>query len=172
MGNAESNPVRNMDKRTARREYRDDFAAAIGRYRQRMNSRNIDTNESVDNDTWNSGSIRVCVRRRPIFKDELKNFEFDVVTCLNGKRIVIHDARMHTDMKRQFINHHTFDFDRVFNERSTNDDVYKDTAAPLTDIAVRGGYATCLMYGQTGAPTIIHTLIVKLIDYLQTNRIW
>lgn len=150
MGNAESNPVRNMDKRTARREYRDDFSAAIDRYRRRLISLDVGASESESTNEWDNGSIRVCVRRRPIFKDELKNFEFDVVTCINGNRVVIHDARMHTDMKRQFINHHTFEFDKVFNERSSNDDVYKDTAAPLTDIAVSGGYATCLMYGQTG----------------------
>lgn len=33
MGAAESNPVRNMDKRTARRTHRLDFMAAIERYR-------------------------------------------------------------------------------------------------------------------------------------------
>lgn len=39
MGQNESNPVRNMDKRTARREYRDDFMEAISLYRQK--TRNI-----------------------------------------------------------------------------------------------------------------------------------
>ena len=29
MGNASTNPVRNLDKRTARREYREDFVAGI-----------------------------------------------------------------------------------------------------------------------------------------------
>lgn len=153
MGNAESNPVRNMDKRTARREYRDDFAAAIGRYRRRITARPpIEESNSYEKEaeSWDHGSIRVCVRRRPIFKEEIKGFEFDVVTCIEGKRVVIHDARMHTDMKRQFINHHAFDFDRVFDEKCGNDEVYENTAAPLTAIAVDGGYATCLMYGQTG----------------------
>ena len=149
MGNSESNPVRNMDKRTARREYKDDFAAAIERFRHRTN-RQINDSPGEGDRNWDNGSIRVCVRKRPIFRSELKSFEFDVVTCYSGKRIIIHDARMHTDMKRQFINHHEFEFDRVFDERCNNDEVYADTAAPLIDIAVSGGYATCLMYGQTG----------------------
>ncbi len=35
MGNAESsNPLKNLDKRTARREYREAFSAAIHSYRE------------------------------------------------------------------------------------------------------------------------------------------
>ena len=34
MGAAESNPVRNLDKRTARRQYSKDFSYAVERYRK------------------------------------------------------------------------------------------------------------------------------------------
>ena len=76
--------------------------------------------------------------------------EFDVVTCFNN-RMTIHDARMHNDMIRMYMDHHEFEFDRVFNETATNSLVYKETAEPLVDYALEGGYSTCIVYGQTGS---------------------
>jgi kinesin family protein 2/24 len=50
-----------------------------------------------------------------------------------------------------FIDHHTFGFDRVFDEATDNERVYREAAAPLIKIACEGGFATCFMYGQTGS---------------------
>ena len=66
------------------------------------------------------------------------------------KKVVVHDARMHTDMIRQFMNHNEFEFDRVFDESSDNDTVYASAAKPLVDITLKGGFSTCMVYGQTG----------------------
>ena len=64
----------------------------------------------------------------------------------------MHDARMHSDMLRMFINHHTFAFDAVFGEAASNQAVYQETAAPLVGRAVNDGVtATIMMYGQTGS---------------------
>jgi kinesin family protein 2/24 len=138
-----------MDKRTARREYRVAFSGAISSYRKK-----IDANESnkinEEEQLWDE-NIRVYVRKRPIFKHETDNGEFDVITCCGVKKVVVHDARMHIDMKRQFLNHHEFVFDRVFDEKTNNDKIYSFTASPLVDIAINGGYSTCLVYGQTGS---------------------
>jgi hypothetical protein len=155
MGNSESsNPVRNMDKRTARREYKSDFVRAIASYRQRNAAAIANQNVSIPkrlSDDWCDGSIKVFVRKRPIFKHELDGFEFDVATCTSEDTIVIHDARMHNDMKKQLMNHHEFKFDRVFNESCRNDEVYASTAKSLVKISCDGGYSTCLVYGQTGS---------------------
>lgn len=149
MGQNESNPVRNMDKRTARREYRENFSSGISSYRfRRMGEPETQSSGELD---WNTGNIRVCVRKRPIFQDELSHYEFDVITCVNKQTIVIHDARMHSDMKRMFLKHYEFKFDRIFNEKSSNDEVYLETTASMMQFAVDGGFATCLMYGQTGS---------------------
>ena len=152
MGAAESNPVKNLDKRTARRTYRDAFKGAIERYRSsrkvQAQHAHLAASETVE---WEEGTIRVCVRKRPIFKDEIKGSEFDVLTCMHDKLITVHDARMHADMVRQLMNHHEFLFDRVFDAKAGNDEVYQGTAAPLVKIAAEGGFATCLMYGQTGS---------------------
>lgn len=153
MGNSQnSNPIRNMDKRTARREYRPAFEAAISNYRRE--SASFPSNSSkVTNLLWDQGDIRVCVRKRPFFSNEYDDGEFDVITCLessNPMKVVIHDARMETDMRRQFMNHHEFTFDRVFNENVSNEAVYDSTTATLVKMAsLEGIYATCMVYGQT-----------------------
>ena len=152
MGAAESNPVRNLDKRTARRTYRDDFRGAIKRYRTSTKvAQQWAFLASEDDRSWEAGDLKVCVRKRPIFKSELQGKEFDVLTVTHGKLITVHDARMHADMRRQLMNHHEFIFDRVFNENADNDQVYAGTAAALVQEALKGGFATCLMYGQTGS---------------------
>ena len=139
-----------MDKRTARREHGEAFNSAIQNYRRNIgfNLKNqVEYND--DDDEWEAGAIRVCVRKRPIFKPELANFEFDVITCVDGANVVVHDARMGKDMRQMMLNHHSFAFDRIFNEKCNNDEVYEQTAAPLLDISLNGGFATCLMYGQS-----------------------
>jgi hypothetical protein len=175
MGNAESgNPVRNMDKRTARREYKDDFAEAIKRYRLKIGYSLEDSHKHLVaavrvNQTSSLKSIKVYVRKRPIFPHELQNSEFDVVTCFADK-IIVHDARMHNDMKRQLMNHHEFQFDQVFHEKANNELVYAGTTRPLVELAIAGGYATALVYGQTGSGKVssqlsIYQFMVNLIKY-------
>jgi hypothetical protein len=147
MGAAESNPVRNMDKRTARREYRKEFSAAIMRYRRLVG----EGAEQPEPEVGRDAAVRVCIRKRPIFDYELENQEFDVITCVGQSTLVVHDARMHPDMRRQFLHHHEFHFDNVFNENATNAQVYEAAALPLVRFVMQGGYSTCLMYGQTGS---------------------
>jgi kinesin family protein 2/24 len=76
--------------------------------------------------------------------------EFDVITARQSA-VAIHDARMHSDMRKMFLNHHEFDFDGVFGEGANNDQVYAGTAAPLVREAASGGHSTVMMYGQTGS---------------------
>jgi kinesin family protein 2/24 len=146
MGQEQSGPIRMMDKRTARKEYHVDFAKAINKYKDDSNNNNNNNNLDIDKKNTN---MRVCIRKRPLFQNELECNDFDVITCLNSNDITLHDARLHSDMVRQFIKHISFKFDRVFNEMETNSDVYEE-ASPLVEFALNGGYATCLMYGQTG----------------------
>lgn len=145
-----------MDKRTARRTYHQEFSEAVQRYRSSAAVRDQHTALSplctVDDDSDFGGRIRVCVRKRPIHREEIKALEFDVITCAHGGKLVaVHDARMHSDMRHMLMHHHEFDFDRVFSEGEGNEAVYADVAAPLVAETAKGGYATCLMYGQTGS---------------------
>ena len=156
MGNEASNPIRNMDKRTARREYREPFTRAIEDF-QRENGVLSDAggNHGQSKDVLrfdeNGKNITVVVRKRPIFPHEVDGSEFDVVSCLKGRTAVIHDTRMHADMRRMLITNNAFAFDGVFNERASNEMVYQSACKPQVREAVRGGYATVCVYGQTGS---------------------
>ena len=167
MGNESSNPIRNMDKRTARREYRESFTKAIEDF-QLENNANPDAHPQTEEEmlaehaerdlkfdgvdgSGKQNNVRVVVRKRPIFKHEQDGHEFDVVSCLEGRTAVIHDTRMHADMRRMLITNNAFAFDGVFHERATNEMVYQSAAKPLVKEAVHGGFATVCVYGQTGS---------------------
>lgn len=74
-----------------------------------------------------------------------------VCLSLHDRVALVHDARMHADMRRELMHHNEFLFDRVFGESANNDEVYLEAAAPLVRLAANGGFTTCLMYGQTGS---------------------
>lgn len=146
MGNGESAVVRNVDKRTSRREHRAGFEAAVQRFRRAPFAAPERRGADLEKDRF----VRVCVRKRPIFSHELEQSEFDVVTCLPG-RVVVHDARMHPDMVHMFMNHHDFGFDEAFGENVGNDEVYEHTAKDLVKSTLEGHCSTVMMYGQTGS---------------------
>eukprot|EP00948_MAST-09A_sp_MAST-9A-sp1_P002524 g2524.t1 len=178
MGNADSNPTKNVDKRTTRRMYRDCYRGAIMDYRR---TRAIDlealepassrlaeedgdfsaeplSGSTLSNSLPNAssrkrrGKVQVYVRKRPIFSHERKQLEFDVITCIGKQQITVHDARVQADMRTRSMCHSEFKFDRVFNEKTTNDSVYKEAVQPLVHFAAKDfGLATVMMYGQTGS---------------------
>ncbi|KAL1503167.1 hypothetical protein AB1Y20_011226 [Prymnesium parvum] len=144
MGNAESQPVRNVDKRTARRDHAAVFQAALSRYRA---TRPSDGEKPSPNDE----RLRVCVRRRPIFPRERDAGEFDVLTC-SPQRVVVSDCRMHPDCRRLYVAHHSFGFDRVYDEHTSSEVVYEDAVKSLVVQAASSARdITVLMYGQTGS---------------------
>ena len=147
MGNSES-VVRNVDKRSSRREHKPMFQSAIVNYRMLTFA---ETGQQLEVEREQEAvALSVCVRKRPIFEHEQKQGEFDVATA-GSRSLVLHDARLHPDMRNAFMNHNTFRFDRVFGEGCDNDDVYRDGVAPLVSDAAGGGNSTVMMYGQTGS---------------------
>ena len=57
---------------------------------------------------------------------------------------------MKVDLTR-FVEKHAFAFDAVFDESSTNDEVYASEVAPLVEFLLNRTNATCFAYGQTGS---------------------
>ena len=152
MGQGQS--LKNLDKRTARREYKKDFSEAIRYFRDQVEEkRHLPCLQSTTSDEleldWESDKIVVNVRKRPLFEAESDNSEFDVVSCVTNKTLVVHDARLDSDMKTQVIRHHEFSFHRVFDETSSNDDVYQDAVDPIVSLAKQGKKGTVFMYGQS-----------------------
>ena len=101
--------------------------------------------------------IRVCVRKRPLNKKELKKGETDIATVNGRSSIVIYEPKVKVDLTR-YVESHEFTFDEAFDSNASNEEVYKRTASPLVEYTFQGGKATCFAYGQTGSGKT-HTML-------------
>lgn len=94
--------------------------------------------------------IRVVIRKRPMNSRELASGQRDVVTCDGWNQISVHEPKQKVDLTK-YVDIHTFRFDQVFSEFSSNDEVYFYTAKPLVNAIFRRKHATCFAYGATGS---------------------
>nr|4Y05_A Chain A, Kinesin-like protein KIF2C [Homo sapiens] len=88
--------------------------------------------------------ICVCVRKRPLNKQELAKKEIDVISIPSKCLLLVHE-------KVDYLENQAFCFDFAFDETASNEVVYRFTAAPLVQTIFEGGKATCFAYGQTGS---------------------
>eukprot|EP00946_MAST-07B_sp_MAST-7B-sp1_P004823 g4823.t1 len=85
--------------------------------------------------------VRVAVRIRPLLSLE------------DGQEESTHASSYH-DSRRQSVSvggAHKFTFDHVFDQRSTQDQVYSEAVGPLVGEVVSGYNVTVMAYGQTGS---------------------
>ncbi|OWF46911.1 uncharacterized protein LOC110454998 [Mizuhopecten yessoensis] len=101
--------------------------------------------------------IRVCVRKRPMNKREIKNKEEDICKAESTTTLTVNEPKQAVDLTAYTLEHE-FIFDEVFDEKCSNEDVYVRAARPLVSNIFTGGSATCFAYGQTGAGKT-HTMI-------------
>ncbi|KAJ1913623.1 hypothetical protein H4219_005132 [Mycoemilia scoparia] len=128
------------------------------------NSRSVSSPPSDLNDR-----IRVCVRKRPLSKSEVERGEKDI-TAINGRRgIIVNEPKLKVDMTK-YIEEHHYNFNEVFSEGVSNQNVYKRTAAPLVDYFFSGGKATCFAYGQTGSGKTYTMLDTENGLYIQAAK--
>lgn len=130
------------------RSSNDDMALGGGNY----NSESF-ADPPIGDDTddgTRSTTISVAVRKRPKIKKEDR--ENDVVRSegADGSVITVYAPKMRVDLT-PVIEPNTFTYDHVFDERATNDDVYRATTKPLLETVRRGGSAVVFAFGQTGS---------------------
>uniref|UniRef100_A0A3Q0S2P1 Kinesin-like protein n=1 Tax=Amphilophus citrinellus TaxID=61819 RepID=A0A3Q0S2P1_AMPCI len=94
--------------------------------------------------------ICVCVRKRPLNKQEVNKKEIDVVSVPGKGALLVHEPKQKVDLTK-YLDNQVFHFDYSFDETATNELVYKFTAKPLVQSIFEGGMATCFAYGQTGS---------------------
>jgi kinesin family protein 2/24 len=168
----------NLDKRSARLKYSNEFATEIARLRGREQAqadqvgvtKTTSTTTPDDkalqenNNNKDDQGVLVFVRKRPIFQDELQRGDFDVVatttssesvlkassSCANNV-VVIYRTQMHADMKTKQVQPVVFKCTAAFDERASSVNVYRTTTMPLVQQVKQGGVATLLMFGQTGS---------------------
>lgn len=144
-----------FDKNTLRDMHRDLFSGFIERWRQsRELQAEVEGEEEEEGEDGVGGgeSVRVFMRKRPLFEKERAKGEYDVLTMLSRRKAALHSCQFQADLKTPFINHHAFKYDCVFDTDATNEDVYEATARSLVHGALREEKAcTMFMFGQTGS---------------------
>ncbi|ERE86263.1 kinesin-like protein KIF2C [Cricetulus griseus] len=94
--------------------------------------------------------ICVCVRKRPLNKQELAKKEIDVISVPSKCLLFVHEPKLKVDLTK-YLENQAFCFDFAFDETASNEVVYRFTARPLVQTIFEGGKATCFAYGQTGS---------------------
>ncbi|XP_027877155.1 kinesin-like protein KIF2C isoform X1 [Xiphophorus couchianus] len=94
--------------------------------------------------------ICVCVRKRPLNKQECNKKEIDVVSVPGKGTLLVHEPKQKVDLTK-YLENQVFHFDYSFDENATNELVYMFTAKPLVQSIFQGCMATCFAYGQTGS---------------------
>uniref|UniRef100_A0A674P1H0 Kinesin-like protein n=1 Tax=Takifugu rubripes TaxID=31033 RepID=A0A674P1H0_TAKRU len=121
------------------------FYEMIQDFRETLEVIPLSSNSSVE-----PRRICVCVRKRPLNKQEMNKKEIDVVSVPGQGALLVHEPRQKVDLTK-YLDNQAFQFDYSFDESATNDLVYKFTAKPLVQSMFEGGMATCFAYGQTGS---------------------
>ena len=100
----------------------------------------------TDEDAGSAGKIRVYARVRPVDnKDKQLPFALNLATGADEEpAVTIKDTRPGVAPK-------THNFNRVFDETATNEEVYAVACQPLLDAVMNGFNGTLLAYGQTGS---------------------
>ncbi|XP_054141881.1 kinesin-like protein KIF2C [Melozone crissalis] len=122
-----------------------EFARMIQSFRATLNCQPISISDPIE-----EHRICVCVRKRPLNKQELLKKECDVVTVPSKCVLMVHEPKQKVDLTK-YLETQTFRFDFSFDETASNEMVYRFTARPLVETIFEGGKATCFAYGQTGS---------------------
>ncbi|XP_063263297.1 kinesin-like protein KIF2C isoform X5 [Prinia subflava] len=122
-----------------------EFARMIKEFRATLNCQPISISDPIE-----EHRICVCVRKRPLNRQELLKKECDVVTVPSKCVLMVHEPKQKVDLTK-YLETQTFRFDFSFDEASSNEMVYRFTARPLVETIFEGGKATCFAYGQTGS---------------------
>lgn len=91
-----------------------------------------------------SSKIKAAIRIRPFLKHEIKNGYTNSCIRANQQRkeVEVYDGH----------NRKNFNFDYIFNENTSQDDIYSECQVDhLIDKSLKGYHSTIFAYGQTGS---------------------
>ncbi|CAN2390055.1 Kinesin family member 2C [Pristimantis euphronides] len=122
-----------------------EFSKMITEFRATLDCQRLGMNDLAE-----EHRICVCVRKRPLNKQELTKKEIDIISIPSKSAVLVHEPKLKVDLTKYLVNQ-VFHFDYTFDESASNDMVYRFTARPLVQSIFEGGKATCFAYGQTGS---------------------
>ncbi len=102
--------------------------------------------------TNSSQKICVIVRKRPCSQKEKLNKEEDIISVNKEKNcIIVKEKKLKVDLTK-FTEEHIFNFDIVYDEKKTNEEIYLEAVRPLIQYTFsNNAKITCFAYGQTGS---------------------
>ncbi|MES1904507.1 MAG: TRAFAC class myosin-kinesin ATPase superfamily, partial [Paramarteilia canceri] len=127
-------------------------AAAFQAFKQLIEEEkeNINVGEVRHHYKEKYGRLTVSARIRPLNDQELSGNNIDIISVIDGERLVVHEPKEKVDMTR-YIDNNIFRFDYVFDMDINNEMIYKYTVQPLVNSLAHEGISTCFVYGQTGS---------------------
>lgn len=93
--------------------------------------------------------IMVTIRKRPMSKKELSKGDKDVIV-VKEDQISVYEEREKVDLTK-YNEVHKYRFDRVYDEKTSTQDIYDGDVEPMIQLAYEGVKVTCFAYGQTGS---------------------
>jgi len=103
-----------------------------------------------ESNTDNTPKIRVVIRKRPLSRKESQKGDSDIVDMRGAQTTVVREMKAKVDLTK-YIEEHAFNFDRAFDENSTNQQIYAEAMRPLIKSLFNKAKVTCFAYGQTGS---------------------
>ncbi|VTZ66788.1 kinesin-8, putative [Plasmodium chabaudi chabaudi] len=105
-------------------------------------------------------NMNVVIRCRPMSNSEKNEGAKNVIKIMDNKMIVLLDPCDNSDnvLRQNRTKEKRYCFDYVFDENSTQEDVYNNSVKPLVDAVIKGYNSTVFAYGATGAGKT-HTII-------------
>ena len=94
---------------------------------------------------------KVIVRKRPLNQKEITSKEVDNISIIDDNKVVISELKEKLDLEK-YIDKKEFIFDKAYNEKASNDKIYKEEIRPMIYNALyQKAKITCFAYGQTGS---------------------
>ncbi len=90
--------------------------------------------------------ISVCIKKRPLFQNELTNGEIDCVTVFNPK-VSVHACKFRVDGVSKYVDNQEYSFDNAFSELESNEELYDFSIKPILDRIFNQGVITVFAYG-------------------------
>ena len=94
--------------------------------------------------------IQVIVRKRPLNSKEISKGDQDILHLASSATLVVREQKLKVDLTK-YIEEHHFTFDGVYNEETSNQDLYISAIQPIVQASFQGAKVTCFAYGQTGS---------------------
>ena len=114
---------------------------------------------------------KVIVRKRPLNQKEISCKEVDNISMSDKTKVVVSELKKNLDLTK-YIDKKEFLFDRVYDEKSSNDTIYKEEIRPMIYNAFyQKAKITCFAYGQTGSGKTYTLIGNTLTNFSSKNTV-